>query len=460
MEFENLIGKEIEQYRVEALVGKGNMAAVFRAQDLNLARPVALKVIYPIYVQNNAWRDHFLQKARAAARLTHPSIVPIYKSGIEDDYVYIVSAFAEGMSLARIIARLEGANQRIKMDETLQIVAHVADALGVAHQEGLLHLDVKPENIFVQRSQRPLRAGELPLKIQLTDFGLAAVPESPTKTLPHQVGAYHYLPPEHWLGRKIDGRADIYALGALLYYLLCGQYPFPIQSASEAAMRHTLEEPTPIHAVSPGIPPALSADVVRALRKKASERFAHAEQMADALREHAAQLQPSDLFFRAAGAPVVSLVSQWETLRSGTPLPALEPPWQGVALPPVDTPPAPLQSNNDDPIQPEPEYAERNLPATGLSILALPGRGNGTDAFLEPLPELPAVVEPPIVAPAPRRAPAKQPAQAVDENHTPEILLFDDEVGSVCTRSCIRCRRSWATKLSLPGRGAAHAGSV
>ena len=170
----NLVGRQIDNYRIDILLGEGGMGSVYRAQDLNLARPVALKVLHPSFAGQPEFRQRFLQEAQAAARLgDHPSIVNIYDFGHQDSVFYMVMEYVPGSSLGAYIKHVRENNQVVKLSETLMVLAQVADALGFAHKAGVIHRDIKPDNVLLKPTADTGRPAGMPVTAVVTDFGLA-----------------------------------------------------------------------------------------------------------------------------------------------------------------------------------------------------------------------------------------------------------------------------------------------
>ncbi|MDX1614736.1 MAG: protein kinase [Candidatus Promineifilaceae bacterium] len=311
---ENLVGKQIDSYRVVALLGEGGMGAVYRAYDVNLDRAVALKVMHPHLARDPRFQQRFMQEARSAARLDHPSIVDIYYFGKGDDLLYMVQEFIPGTSLGRYIRGLQQSGQNVQLRETLHILAQVADALGYAHRQGVVHRDIKPENVLLRQLAQPEQAGAPPLRAVLTDFGLAKLREGGVRTATGTVmGTLPYMSPEQVLGkREIDGRSDLYSLGVMLYQLTTGQLPFDIQTPTDAVMKHLNEVPMPARRIRPGLPSKVELIIQKSLAKDRDQRVQTGEEMAKALRIVAGGLTEADVTTFAPPETVVSIVTQLE----------------------------------------------------------------------------------------------------------------------------------------------------
>jgi len=263
-----------DRYRVERELGQGGMATVFLAHDLKHDRQVAIKVLRP-ELAAMIGSDRFLQEIRVTARLRHPHILPLYDSGAVDGVLYYVSPLVEGGSLK---ARLER-DGKLPAAEAVRIAREVADALEFAHQQGVIHRDIKPDNIL-------LEAGHA----VIADFGIAravsaAGPDRMTQA-GVSVGTPAYMSPEQaGSDLEIDGRADIYGLGVVLYEMLSGKPPFTGQTLQGLIAAVLTREATPLPA-SPDIPPELSSAVSKAMAKKPSDRFASAREFSQALGVH------------------------------------------------------------------------------------------------------------------------------------------------------------------------------
>jgi serine/threonine protein kinase len=219
-----LIGQKIEHYQIEGIIGKGGMGTVYRAIDVNLARPVAVKIMHEQYAAEREFQQRFQQEAQAAARLEHPSIVSVYHFGREHGLLYLVMELIPGLSLGTYMKQLAARGQVIRLDETVSLMAQVADALGYAHRKGVVHRDVKPDNIIVKQLNQAERPDEPPLRAVMTDFGLAKLMEGGVETKSGEfMGTLAYISPEQIMDTSLDGRSDIYSLGVVLFQLATGQ---------------------------------------------------------------------------------------------------------------------------------------------------------------------------------------------------------------------------------------------
>ncbi|VAW41995.1 internalin, putative [hydrothermal vent metagenome] len=305
------IGQEIEQYKIESKIGSGSSGTVYRATDLNLVRSVVLKLLKPMLTKNPARQKQILKAAQAASRLSHPAIVPLYNFGQQNGHVYLVTALVEGMSLERLLALLNQGEHVLRLDESLYIVAQIADGLGYAHQAGVHHGDLKPGNILLKPLERPLRSSDPPLKAMLADFGLSPIPDSgiPEGLSAEQARPLHrylpYLAPERQAGQPADGRADIYSLGIILHQLVSGQLPNHKQ---------------PLRDLCPGVPSNIIEIVEKATAYGLADRYQLAEKMADDLRLAASRLTAADTLLFAPQATVSDFATMLAASKESSPV--------------------------------------------------------------------------------------------------------------------------------------------
>ncbi len=260
-----------DRYDVEREVGRGGMAIVFLAQDIRLGRPVAIKVLRPD-IATSIGSDRFLREISVEARLTHPNILPLHDSGDADGLLFYVMPYVEGESLADRLRR----ETQLSVDDAIHIAVQVAGALAYAHDHGIVHRDIKPENILL--------VGQNAL---VADFGIARAFESGDARLTETglvVGTPQYMSPEQSTGQyMVDGRSDIYSLGCVLYEMLIGEPPFTGPTVSVVLARHAVEQVPQIHAIRRTVSEAVDRAVQRAMEKTPADRFAKAEQFAEAL---------------------------------------------------------------------------------------------------------------------------------------------------------------------------------
>ncbi|HEX6387322.1 MAG TPA: FHA domain-containing serine/threonine-protein kinase, partial [Anaerolineae bacterium] len=304
-----LIGTRVEQYQIEARIGQGHLGTVYRARDLNLGRPVVIKVMHQPLADQPSFQQHVMQAAQAASRLNHPSIVKIYNFDNSHGLLYIVMEVVPGPSLAAALKQAAQQNQVVRLDETLQLIAQVADALSHAHQQGIVHGNLRPDNVLLKVVDRPTRAGEPPIRAILTDFGLGSSQEGKQWPANNPPDVVPYFSPEQCRGGAMDSRADIYSLGVLLYRMTTGNLPFAATSPAEVVARHGREPLSALHYLRPSVPTMVNRIIKIAMANKADERFQNAEQVADALRRAVAMLTEADALLFAPQGAVVSLVS-------------------------------------------------------------------------------------------------------------------------------------------------------
>src|SRR5215831_5318123 len=272
------IGRQVHHYQVLSLLGKGGMGEVYRARDKRLERDVALKALPTAYSTDAERLRRFEQEARATGRLNHPNILTVYDVGVIDSAPYIVTELLEGEELRAQLKQGAIAPRRV-----LAYACQIADGLAAAHAKGIVHRDLKPENIFVTSDGR----------VKILDFGLAKLKEPASgssitvqtpNTAPGVVmGTANYMSPEQVRGDETEEKSDIFALGVILYEMLCGERPFSGESAVEVMNSILTVEPADLSETNPKISPVLSRIVRRCLEKKPEQRFQSASDLSFAL---------------------------------------------------------------------------------------------------------------------------------------------------------------------------------
>jgi len=285
-----------EEFTVGALLGEGGFAAVFRVRERRQHRDVAVKVVDLGLTPSPSLAVRFVREARTVARLEHPHIVPIYKvGGYQNEVLYIVMRCVDGASLRQLLEK----KKRLSVRKAATIARQVADALGYAHHYGVVHRDVKPDNILLDRGGHVL----------VTDFGIAkAAQEASVSQLTTEgmvVGTPQYMSPEQATGDKLDARSDIYSLGILLYQMLAGEPPFDGESSQSILMKQATADPPPIHDHRGDVPAPLTAALERMLAKDPAERYQTAEEASRALVEAVPAAAGETVPVRASLAAVV-----------------------------------------------------------------------------------------------------------------------------------------------------------
>ena len=261
------------RYRLLELVGSGGMAVVYRAVDTLLERQVAVKVLRESYAGDPAFLRRFQREARAVANLDHPNIVTVYDVGQDGDRHYIVMEYVDGQDLKTMI-RQRG---RLQVDEALRIAAQVAAGVGYAHKAGVIHCDVKPQNVLVTHDCRA----------KVTDFGIARALSEAGLTESETVwGSPLYFSPEQASGEPPTPASDVYSIGVVMYEMLTGTPPFQAEKSAALALKHMREEPPPLVARNSQVPPQLEWIVRKVLAKEPAARYRDAEQLAHVLQEY------------------------------------------------------------------------------------------------------------------------------------------------------------------------------
>jgi hypothetical protein len=262
-----------DQYEIVRLLGRGGMGAVYLARERALQRTVAIKVLPPEIAVSAEAQERFRREARTAAKLTHPNIVALHAFGEVEGMMYFVMGYVRGESLADRLRR----DDKLPPDRARKILAAMAAALDYAHRQGVIHRDIKPDNILLEdESGRPM----------LTDFGIAkAAASGETLTeLGTAIGTPHYMSPEQAAGeRDLDGRSDLYSLGVVGYAMLAGRLPFEGSSAQEVLVQHVTKAPASLKAVASDVPDDLSKAVMRCLAKEPDARWPHGGSLRDAI---------------------------------------------------------------------------------------------------------------------------------------------------------------------------------
>lgn len=269
---DSLLGRQLDEYRLEALLGHGGMARVYRALDVRLKRYAAIKVIDTPLRADPEFIKRFEREAQAIAQLDHPHIVSLYRYGEAGGLLYMAMRYVEGVDLHTLLAGYRGAGEFIPPDDAARIVREVSQALDYAHQNGVIHRDVKPSNIVLDRQGRAF----------LTDFGLALLKREGTWGRVH--GSPHYIAPEQVVSSaRAVPQSDLYAVGVILYEMFAGELPFQAEKPLEIARLHLSEPPRPPRELRPELSPDLEAVILKALAKEPEARYQSGAALSGAL---------------------------------------------------------------------------------------------------------------------------------------------------------------------------------
>ena len=266
-------GSQLAGYRIEREIGRGGMGVVYHATQVSLARPVALKLIAAELAEEADFRSRFEREARLAASIDHPNVITVYETGEHDGVLFIAMRLIEGADLRDLISR----RGRLEAPRAARIVAQVGAALDAAHARGLVHRDVKPGNVLVASSEGEEHA-------YLTDFGLVKRAASALSLTPTGgwVGTVDYIAPEQIQGEEVDGRADVYSLGCVLFEALTGRTPFSRDTQIATLWAH-MTEPPPAPSDTSELPEQLDELILRALAKAPADRYSSAGQLGRSL---------------------------------------------------------------------------------------------------------------------------------------------------------------------------------
>jgi hypothetical protein len=255
-----LPGAEIAGCRIEAVAGRGGMGIVYRATQLSLGRPVAVKLIAPDRAGDPGFRERFERESRVAAAIDHPNVIPVYAAGEESGHLYLVMRYVKGTDLQGLLAR----DRTLPAGRVAAIALQVGAALDAAHAVGLVHRDVKPANVLL--------SGE---HAYLADFGLSQVMGTETRltSTGQWIGTVDFMAPEQFSGGSVDARADVYALGCVLYNALCGEVPFPRGTVPSTMLAHMHDEPPRPTDAAPDLPAGFDRVIARALAKDPERRY-------------------------------------------------------------------------------------------------------------------------------------------------------------------------------------------
>jgi beta-lactam-binding protein with PASTA domain/tRNA A-37 threonylcarbamoyl transferase component Bud32 len=345
------------RYRILGHVGSGGMADVYRAEDTHLGRPVALKLLYRRFAQDQEFVERFRREASAAAALQHPNVVSVYDRGEFDGTYYIAMEFCEGLSLKDIITR----EAPLDCQRAIELTKKILLAARFAHRRGVIHRDLKPHNVIVDRED----SGD---NVKVADFGIARAGASEITEVGAIMGTAQYLSPEQAQGRPVNESSDLYSVGVVLFEMLTGRAPFEGDSAVAIALKHVNQPPPSPRELRPEIPPELEAVVLKALAKDSGDRYLDADSFLRDLDAASAALTGS----RPSGRRTAEFDPVG--LTAGTQ--AVEPVPTAAARPGTEPPPEQVLVPEPPPLGGEPEPVRpprRRLPLALLTLLALGG---------------------------------------------------------------------------------------
>ena len=306
------------RYQLLEQLGKGGMAVVYRARDLMLERSVAVKVLRESYSRDSAFLDRFRQEAKAAANLSHPNIVTVHDFGLDEGQLFIVMEYVPGTDLKTLIKQ----RGRFNPEEALPLLIQACAGIGYAHRAGLVHCDVKPQNMLVTPDMR----------LKVTDFGIARALSTihPDEKSEVVWGSPQYFSPEQASGAAPSPASDVYSLGVIMYEMLTGSLPFHATTAAELARLHLEAEPVPVSELLPDISPTLEQILKKVLSKEPSQRYRTADQLGRVLMNFGNAKTSPSLALTPEAATVVGPVPATTITTAVAPLSEID--WVSVGL--------------------------------------------------------------------------------------------------------------------------------
>jgi serine/threonine-protein kinase len=269
------------RYELLELIGKGGMSSVYKAHDRLLDRQIAVKILHPHFTEDEEYVERFRREARAVAQLSHPNIVTVIDRGEDEGRQYIVFEYVEGENLKQLLER----TGPMPVRDALLLALQMARALAFAHGRGLVHRDVKPQNVLLNADGQA----------KMTDFGIARSIDVQGVTITGTVlGTSEYIAPEQARGERVDAQTDVYSLGVVLYELLVGGVPYEGETFVTVALKHVNEPVPPVLERRPDVPPRVALAVERAMAKSADERFSSMQELVDELEGCLDELDPGD----------------------------------------------------------------------------------------------------------------------------------------------------------------------
>jgi serine/threonine-protein kinase len=442
--------RTIGRYEVIERVGRGGMGVLYRGRDPVLDREVAIKVMAGDFSTDESARSRFFREARASARLQHRNIVTIFEFAEDNGTPYIAMEFLRGQSLAH---RLQ-TQPPLSLTHKLDIVTQLLTGLHYAHEQGIVHRDVKPANVWL------LDDGT----VKLLDFGIAKIASSTMTSAGSVLGSAFYMAPEQVAGREVDGRADVFAAGVVLFELLSNHRPFEADTPTAVMMKIVSEDPQPLAKFCPDLPPSLMAAVMRALQREPARRFAHAGDFAAELKlvrlsaERGAETQMTE----SPDLAQTIFIPPTPGTGGGS---AITPPRQGSA-----TDPAGMAAMSADSALNRTITVGQSRTTTWLMIaavaiaavalaVALTGRGGNATPAAGTTPAGPAPAPAPGTPNAPPPAAPPAPVGMIKVASAPDgarVLVSGREVGTTPRNVALEDIRSGRVRVSMRGyRGAA-----
>lgn len=269
------------RYQLLERIGSGGMASVYKAQDLLLDRPVALKILHPGLTGDDSFLERFRREAHAVANLSHTNLVAVYDTGADGGNYYIVMEYVPGQDLKKLIRHQAEIGQALPLNRVLELMIQICAGIGYAHRAGLVHCDVKPHNILITRDER----------VKVTDFGIArAVSESSQEIKSAVWGTPQYLSPEQGAGKPATPAADVYAIGVILFELLTNRLPFQAESYAALVLKHVQEPPPSVTQFNQQLPAQLESILNKILAKDPNHRYRTAGQLEQILLAYRQQM--------------------------------------------------------------------------------------------------------------------------------------------------------------------------
>ncbi|GAA4366571.1 Stk1 family PASTA domain-containing Ser/Thr kinase [Nocardioides caricicola] len=369
-----MVGRLLDgRYRIGARIARGGMASVYEATDMRLDRTVAVKVMHAGLGDDDEFAARFVREARAAARLSHPNVVAVFDQGTDGDAVFLAMELVDGHTLRDVIRK----EAPMPPAKALALLEPVLSALAAAHRAGLIHRDVKPENVLIATDPSSGTS-----RIKVADFGLARAVSAETQhtaTGGVLIGTVSYLAPELVVDGRADARADVYAAGVVLYELLTGAKPHEGESPIQVAYKHVHEDVPPPSLLVPGIPAYVDALVARATARDRSQRPADAAVLLHQVHRVSQALGEGVVDDPDLTSDLTPLVTQFRDDTTEVPVEVVEPTTFLQTTPPP--PPVPAQKRTTPP--PRPRRRRRGLLATILAVLLVAGLGVGAWWFLD-----------------------------------------------------------------------------